>query len=197
MKAPNYDWIEHCTPVQKKFLQDTYPNFYLDYQTYGYSVVVYDYSTKMDSIYEEVNSIRITEAVKIPTELEKAVMNLFLANQSAGDLRYIVVPVPDYHIVAITDDSKVLSELKKSIRHVYVTNQDIVEDNLVKRGNVAVVIDDIGNKVDEDVYRTLELNCVPFIRRSTLGWNEAPLNVDAENILKKFVERYRPCKLLR
>lgn len=197
MTAPTYDWIETLSPVQMKYLRDNYNDFYVDYKTYGYSVVLYDYSRKIDAIFEDVYSKRIVESVKLPSGLEEQLRVFFEAQMAANDLKYIVVPVENYHIVVLTDDVRIVSELRKSLKDIYVSNQKNIDDNLLKRNCVAVVVDDISNPIAPDVYNALEVNCVPYMRRSIIGWYDAALNVDSENILKKFVNRFRPCKLLR
>lgn len=197
MSAPKYDWIEMLSPVQKKFLRDNYASFYSDYTSYGYSVVAYDFARDIDRIYSEVMSHRITESVALPAGLKESIEGFAEAQMRAGNLRYIVTPVDDYHITVITEDTRVLSELRKSIKNVYVNATASISDALLRHENTAIVVDDINNKIEEDLYLSMEVNCVPYVRRSTIGWLEPPMNVNAENILKKFVERFRPCKLLR
>lgn len=197
MAAPNYDWLEFITPVQKKFLRDNYANFYDDYLVYGYSVVAYDYARQMDEIYDALQSCRIVENIKLPSGLKESIEGFTEVQMLANNLRYIVTPVEDYHITVVTNDARVVSEARKSLKDIYVNSVTYVSDALLKRDNTAVILDDIGDKIDEDVLLSMEVNSLPYVRRSTIGWVEPPINVNAENILKKFVERYRPCKLLR
>jgi hypothetical protein len=62
---------------------------------------------------------------------------------------------------------------------------------------VAIVFDDINEDITDDMLQTCELHSVPFIRRSTIGWNEPVIEKDAENILINFVKRSKPCKVIR
>lgn len=197
MSAPNYDWLKDLSFAQKQFLQKTHPSFYKDYTTYGYSVVIYDYCKEIDAIYDEVKSVRLTESVPLPKGLKESIEGFAEAQMAASNLRTIVTPVEDYHITVLTEDSRVLSELRKALRDVYVNQAITLSDALLKRDNTAVIIDDVNIKYSPDYFLSLEFHCMPYIRRSTLGWMEPPINIEAENILKKFVNRFRPCKLLR
>ena len=197
MSAPKYDWVENLTPVQRKFLRNNYTSFYNDYMSYGYLVAAYDYARQMDKIYNEVTSQRIVESVKLPDGLKESIEGFAEVQMRANTLKYIVTPVEDYHITVVTLDNRVLSELRKSLKHIYVNAVSRLSDDLLRRGNTAIVVDDIGYNIDEYELTSMEANCMPYIRRSVLGWTEPCLNVNSENLLKKFVDRYRPCKLLR
>lgn len=197
MSAPKYDWLEQLSPVQRKYLRDNYASFESDYSCYGYSVVAYDYAKQIDQIYDEVMSCRIVETIPLPSGLKESIEGFAEVQMAANNLRYIVTPVEDYHITVVTLDQRVTSEVRKSLKSIYVNATTQVTDALLKRDNTALILDDIGMTIHEDILASLELNSIPFIRRSILGWVEPPINVSAENLLKKFVERFRPCKLLR
>lgn len=197
MSAPGYDWLKDLTVAQRKFLNDNYKSFWHEYQSYGFSLVSYQYASQIDKIYEETMSVRIVESVPLPLGLKESIQEFNEVRMRAHNLKYIVTPVEDYHITVITDDTRVVSEVKQSLRDIYVKEYSTLDEDLSKYENTAIILDDVSMIYKSEWVKLLELNCVPFIRRTTLGWTSPAITNLACNVLLKFVGRYRPCKLLR
>lgn len=197
MSAPSYDWLAQLTPVQQKFLEDNYSALWDEYKTYGYSVMLYDYARDIDDVYDHVKSVHIVEKVDLPDRFEDKVKTFYKKQMEICQLKQIVVPIQDYHVILVTRDPRISSELTKSIKDVpvVVVNDLLTEDYKSKCS--CVIFDDIERKIPLSVFENCELHALPYIRRTIAGWTKPVLEKDTENILLSFVERYRPCKVIR
>lgn len=196
-KAPNYDWLADLTVVQKKYIEETYRDFWQTYRTYGYSVVAHDFCREMDEVYTTVTSQRIVQHVELPKKFEDKVYEFYKKQAEALQLKEIVVPVQNYHVLLVTTDQRLATELSKSIKHVPVVCEEAVDERVLDSGCVAIVFDDVTDKVMLQTLEACERKAVPYIRRSIAGWTEPYLTKDAENIIYNFVERSKPCKRIR
>lgn len=197
MSAPSYDWLAQLTLAQQKFLEDNYTSLYSDYKTYGYSVMLYDYARELDEVYDRVKSVHIVEKVALPEHCQDIVREFYLKQLEINQLRSIVVPIQNYHVLFIAEDLRLDSELRKVITDTpVVTRKSVSKDDLLGSAN-CIVFDDIDMKVYNSVLEECELHAVPYIRRTVAGWHNYVIEKDTENILKSFVERYRPCKVIR
>lgn len=197
MSAPSYDWLSQLTPVQKKFLEDNYPALWHDYTAYGYSVLLYDYVRELDTVYDRVKSVQLVAKVELPEKFTDKVRVFYEKQLEINQVKQIVIPIQNYHVVLIGDDLRLDSELRKSITEVPVVMSKDLTDEMLHCPATAIVFDDVTYTVTRTMLEQCELHAVPYIRRTILGWSEPSLEKDAENALLNFVERHRPCKLIR
>ena len=197
MQAPNYDWIASLSEAHKKALEERYPSMWEAYITYGYNVMCYDYSQINNDIYSEIKTAPITETVELPTDKKLALERLIKANKDYGRLSDIVVSVPNYHLTVLTDSFTVMSELQANFKDIPVLQSLQLTDDILHCGCVCVLIDDISYTVPEDTLDVLELNAVPFIRRSLLGWTKPYIEIESINVLQHFISRFKPCRKIR
>lgn len=197
MTIPNYDWLKDLSDVQVAFLRNTYPDMWDTYMQYGYVITMYDYSQILTKIYDETFTAPIVESIELPDDRKRLLEVLLMSNKTYGDLRDIVVAVPNYHITVLTDSIQVLSEVQSNIKDTAFIALSSLDETVYNSNCTAVIIDDITFVIDTDIIDTLELFSVPYIRRSVIGWVKPYMDKDTINILKKFVERMKPCKKIR
>lgn len=197
MIAPSYDWVEQLTPIQREFLRKEYPDMWYVYSTYGYSVMLYDYASSLDSIYQRVKSVKYTEKFALPSEHKDVVEEFYRKQLEVNQLKQIVIRVEGYHVLLVTTDLRIESELRKSVKEVPVIVVPKLSDNDLCSNANCVIFDDVDSKVSLSTLEDCELHAIPYIRRSVVGWKNPILEKDTENILLSFIERYRPCKVIR
>lgn len=197
MLAPSYDWVEQLTPIQKDFLEKNYPDMWHVYCTYGYSVMLYDYAKDLDTIYQRVKSVQYTEKFTLSAKHADRIAEFYRKQLELNQLKQIVIRVEGYHVLLVTKDLRIDSELRKSIKEVPVITVPALTEDDLHCGSNCVIFDDVDSTIKLSTLEDCEVHAVPYIRRTVAGWVNPVLEKDTENILLSFVERYRPCKVIR
>lgn len=192
-----YDWITPLSDAHKEVLRDRFPGLWDVYITYGYTVMCYDYSQQLQEAYDTVHTTPVTATIELPDDRKEAIRKIIDTNKAYGNLNDIVVSIPNYHLTVLTDSCTVMSEVSKCLTDFVCVQTVKLDDVILHCGCTCVLIDDVSYMVEEDVLDTLELNAVPFIRRSVIGWVKPYMSIESINILRHFVERMKPCKRIR
>ena len=195
--APNYDWLSDLNIAQTKYLEENYKSLWDTYKSMGYAIVAYEYGRLLDDIFDRVKSVHLTERLELPADTDAAIQKYYKTLYEHGNLKQIVVAVPNYHVVLYSHDSRVLQELRSLLPHIYVDVVDDINQDVLQAKNNCVILDDVETPIDEYMIRELELYAVPFMRRKTVGWLQPALNQNSANLIESFVERMRPCKTIR
>lgn len=194
MLVPEHDWIADLSETHKDALREKFPKLWDTYSTYGYSLMCYDFSQQLKEAFDLIHTVSVTATIELPDDRHDAIRKLIDTNKAYGNLNDIVVSVPNYHLTVLTDSCTVMSEVSKHLKDFVCVQTVELDDVILRCGCTAVLIDDVNFTVDEDTLDVLELNAVPFIRRSVLGWTKAYMSIESINILQHFVNRMKPCR---
>lgn len=197
MAVLDYDWIRDLTEIQKNYVYTHYRQLWEYYNTYGYEMTRITFDRSIADIYKEVKSVKLVERLELPIDTVNAVREISIVQQATGNLRQVVVAVPNYHVAFISTNVELCKVLQKSMNYIPVVRRDMLTDDVLKCNCNAVILDDVGEKFTSSSCVMLEKHIVPFIRRTTLQWFTDEITVDVENLLFEFVNRYRPCKFIR
>lgn len=197
MAILNYDWISSLTEIQKNYIYKQYRQLWDYYTTYGYELLAIHFERQVLEMYDVVKSVKLVEPVALPKDVADAVREMSCKLQEVGNLKQVIVAVPNYHIAFISEDLELCKVLQRSLNDVPIVLRNALTEDVLRSDCTAVILDDVEMSFTEDDYKSLELHCIPYIRRSVLQWFDRTLSYDVENVLKHFVTRNRPCKYIR